>query len=384
MKYMNILDEGMNQLFRGQWLGKSDSGSRVIANINVDGDKILGRVSELETIEVNNIEHSFWLWSIFEGQLTSSSKVQGEIRIQSIHHIDGNELNREETAKLLEITDTELPEKSTFLGELINDKEFRINTNFKYQSHVDRNESLKLIKTAKKSSTAPSKHMTWEEFKNFASSQNDDFLYRGQSKSWPLQTSFHRTGYADLVSYLDKEMKEFEHHINSISSHPYNVNNDNSLGALLNLAQHHGYPTPLLDWTKSPYVAAFFAFENVLTKDGKITIYTFNDKKWSNIAGKNANVRSPNIMVKTLELPGFNNPRVLPQQAITMYSNINDIESIIQNNEKQKGEFLQRITINASEAKKAMRDLHLMGLTWGSLFPGFDGICKQLKSRHFI
>ena len=106
MKYMNILDEGMNQLFRGQWLGKSDSGSRVIANINVDGNKILGRVSELETIEVNNIEHSFWLWSIFEGQLTSSSKVQGEIRIQSIHHIDGNELNREETAKLLEITDT--------------------------------------------------------------------------------------------------------------------------------------------------------------------------------------------------------------------------------------------------------------------------------------
>lgn len=382
---MKISEHSMSKVLRGQWVGRSNTDSLVIANIDIEENTLLGRVSELETINIDNIAHSFWLWSNFEGEYNDSGDAHGTIQIQSIHHMNGNELNQKEIKELLDVTDTEFPNSSTFSGKLISEKEFQIKTNFKYQTKPERNEDLKLFKTAKKSSTAPHTHMTWEEFKVFASSQNDDFIYRGQAKSWPLQTSFHRTGYADLVSYLDKEMKEFEHHINSISSHPYNINDDNSLGALLNLAQHHGYPTPLLDWTKSPYVAAFFAFENEseLTKGSKINIYTFNDKKWSKIAGKNANVRAPNIMVKTLELPGFNNPRVLPQQAITMYSNINDIESIIQNSEKQKGDFLRRITIDVSEAKKAMRDLHLMGLTWGSLFPGFDGICKQLKTRHF-
>jgi len=281
--------------------------------------------------------------------------------------------------------DLEFPVATKFNGVRLGQYELEIEWTSEYPSAPIRKDKVLLKKERLGGSKVNHEEMSWNRFKEYALEQRDGLIYRGQARHWRLQTSYHRTGHADLISYLDKKIPEVEHHINSVSDYFYDVKDDRSLGALLNLAQHHGYPTPLLDWTKSPYVAAFFAFEEEsrLKNGGRVSVFVFDEKEWANMAGRTAQLRVPNMIVRTLELPGFGNSRVLPQQSIIMYSNVDNIESIIKSNEENPGQFLKAVSIPVSDRKEAMRDLSLMGITWGSMFPGFDGVCKQLRARHF-
>jgi hypothetical protein len=163
------------------------------------------------------------------------------------------------------------------------------------------------------------------------------------------------------------------------------LNDPQQYGAFVSLVQHHGYPTPLLDWSYSPYVAAFFAFRGLATPRGGdfVRIFIFDVKSWARLP-QLARMSPLPPHVSLLDALVIENPRSLPQPALSTITNVDDIETYISQQQRVRQKiFLEAIDIPATERSKVYRDLSLMGISAASSMPGLDGTCEQLRNRFF-
>jgi hypothetical protein len=121
---------------------------------------------------------------------------------------------------------------------------------------------------------------TWGDFKQAITELGfGEQVFRGQNKPYALQTTFHRTRRKNLHRYLNGDVPELHRSLTGRLKHLFQLERPEEFGAFLNLAQHHGYPTPLLDWTKSPFVAAWFAYQNADKNGGKVRIFQLDKAK---------------------------------------------------------------------------------------------------------
>jgi len=229
---------------------------------------------------------------------------------------------------------------------------------------------------------------SWEEYKRFVSKlSRKRNLFRGQRGPKKLRTSFHRKGRYDLSRFILVDIPQLHQNLSARTAHVFNLDIPYEYGAFFNLVQHHGYPTPLLDWTYSPYVAAFFAFRDIPKNEASekhVRIFVFDNAKWKSHWKQYVFLQSGVLHLSIMDFLAIDNERLIPQQAATTITNIDDIELYIKEKETEKKcSYLTAIDISVSERNKVMQELSFMGITAGSLFPGLDGACEALREKMF-
>lgn len=234
--------------------------------------------------------------------------------------------------------------------------------------------------------------ISWEEAQRQFTAISDPqgrFVFRGQSQPWRIVSAFHRTSRKDLYRYWNTDVPDVRRSIEGTLGHDYDLGIPDRAGSFMHLLQHHGYPTPLIDWTKSPYIAAYFAFSSS-RRDANpneqipVRIYRFDVEEWRKVGQNSPFIVLTQPHLTFMSMGPLGNPRSLPQQALAALTNIDDIESYVTSAENKYGRrFIWAYDIAIEEREKALRHLALMGITAASLFPGLDGLCEEFRDRHF-
>jgi hypothetical protein len=244
---------------------------------------------------------------------------------------------------------------------------------------------------------------SWSGFVDMVNSGRlKGWAFRGlASADWPLLSSLsrHLHDYVpDRKRWIYQEARSIRifrrkaHHFLASTSEL-----DNDL-ACLALMQHHGAPTRLLDFTKSEYVAAFFALERAV---GDAAVWAINTPAlYLGVRPRGRGGRSAlPAQVNPLDaghfaryfLPNnrrfiwFGEPRRMNQRLIAQSGTFvvpgvidEPVESIISAYPRPR-QLLGKIVLRGrSLREEGMRALYQMNITHASLFPDLEGLARSM------
>ena len=150
------------------------------------------------------------------------------------------------------------------------------------------------------------------------------------------------------------------------------------------LGQHFGLSTPLLDWSRSPYVATYFALENpIAPASGYRAMWAYTNTGMKDICintERNFHKNAKEIpLVEVVEGMIDENSRIVNQSGLFTKTPLGeDIEQFIEENIDLTGHspVLYKIEIPNSHRESFLRHLNTMNIHHASLFPDLQGAAE--------
>ncbi|PLK72415.1 hypothetical protein C0V73_00840 [Rhizobium sp. TH135] len=226
----------------------------------------------------------------------------------------------------------------------------------------------------------------WDSFRDYVLSQREhQSVFRGQMKPYPLRTSFHRTSRKDLYRFAVDDVRRALSSAINVLDRRFDLKDPDDRASFWYLLQHHGFPTPLLDWSASPFVAAYFAFSGVTNEtEGSVRIFEFELERWHQDQAPSLSTLNVRPHVTFFQPYPLSNPRAVAQQAWCSICTVDNVEQFVKLHEDARGcRYLKAFDLPKSARAKVMQELRLMGITAASLMPGLDGVFADLKERLF-